>query len=139
MKLKRLTHLGVPRFISTGIFQQNCNDFRFLIFDRYSQDLQSVLKTNNHQLSEKIVMSLTSQILYSLEYIHSKGFAHADIKGANIMLKNEIEVYLIDYGFAHRFEMKKVYFPKHYGTILYTSRDAHAGFCKKKIQLFFSF
>jgi vaccinia related kinase len=103
--------------------------------DRYSKDLQTVLNENNNQLNENIVLYLTRQILYSLEYIHSKGYSHADIKGANLMLKSDKEVYLVDYGLAHRFiregddHQAYVLKPdaKHNGTIEYTSRDAHDG------------
>jgi vaccinia related kinase len=135
MSAKRLKHLGIPRYIASGIYEYNGKEFRFLAMDRYSKDLQMVLNENNNQLNENIVLYLTRQILYSLEYIHSKGYSHADIKGANLMLKSDKEVYLVDYGLAHRFiregddHQAYVLKPdaKHNGTIEYTSRDAHDG------------
>ena len=127
MRKTNLKHLGVPRYISTGIFEHKGSEYRFLIMDRYSKDLQVLLNENNHHLNENFVLNLTSQILYSLEYIHLKGYAHADIKGSNLMMKTEREVVLIDYGLAHKLKLNNVYFPKHNGTIEYTSRDAHAG------------
>jgi serine/threonine protein kinase len=51
--------------------------------DQYSYDLQTILNENDHQLEENFVIELMRQILYSLEYIHSKVCAHADIKGSN--------------------------------------------------------
>lgn len=88
---------------------------------------------------------LTSQ-LYALEYIHSKGYAHADVKGCNILLKrtnsyempNDLEktpAYLLDYGLAYRYRTSNgVHKPfqgderrAHEGTLEYTSRDAHHG------------
>ena len=140
----RLKHLGVPRYIASGIYEHNGKEFRFLAMDRYSKDLQTVLNDNDHQLNENIVLYLTRQILYSLEYIHSKGYSHADIKGANLMLKSDKEVYLVDYGLAHRFSREGNYQnyeqkpdAKHNGTIEYTSRDAHDGVRKCLLFSFF--
>lgn len=74
----------------------------------------------------------------ALEYIHSKGYAHADIKGPNILLSygdNISEAYLVDYGLAYRFrtgigEHKPFVHDErraHEGTLEFTSRDAHHG------------
>jgi len=77
-----------------------------------------------------------------LEYIHSKGYAHADIKGPNILLsygngikKEKSMAYLVDYGLAYRFrtgtgEHKPFVHDErraHEGTLEFTSRDAHHG------------
>lgn len=68
-----------------------------------------------------------------LEYIHSKSYVHADIKGANLLLGlnkgYENQVYLVDFGLAARYPSEFKPNPKkaHNGTIEYTSRDAHVG------------
>lgn len=85
-----------------------------------------------------------SSQLDALEYIHSKGYAHADIKGPNILLagtygdgigREKSEAYLVDYGLAYRFrtgtgQHKSFVHDErraHEGTLEYTSRDAHHG------------
>lgn len=78
--------------------------------------------------------------LDALEYIHSKGYAHADIKGPNILLADRMgteksKAYLVDYGLAYRFrtgtgQHKPFVHDErraHEGTLEYTSRDAHHG------------
>lgn len=88
-------------------------------------------------------MSDTNFQLDVLEYIHSRHYIHADIKGANILMgiKNgeENQVYLVDYGLAYRL-VDDNYRPNpknaHEGTLEYTSRDRHIGgewFLKKQI------
>lgn len=68
-----------------------------------------------------------------LEYIHEKGYVHADIKGSNILLSatSKSQVYLVDFGLATHYSNDKAFKPNpkkaHNGTIEYLSRDAHQG------------
>lgn len=125
----------MPRFITHGICENKEREYRFLVMDRYKKDLQSLLKTSfTRQINEIGVMCLTSQLLYSLEYIHEKGYTHGDIKGANILLKSDNEAFLVDFGCAIRFNTNGKHQPfvmkperRHNGTIEYTSLDAHKG------------
>lgn len=77
--------------------------------------------------------------LDTLEYIHSHGYIHADIKGSNLLLGyrkgTENCVYLLDFGLACRYldqngvhkEYRCDQRKAHDGTLEYTSRDAHIG------------
>ena len=110
MRANSLKHLAMPRYISSGICTYNEKEYRFLVMDRYVKDLQSVLnQTPSHQINETGVMCLMRQVLYSLEYMHLKGYSHGDIKGANLMLKNDSEAYLVDFGLAYRFKRDDVH------------------------------
>lgn len=90
-----------------------------------------------HQLNETGSLCLMRQILYAIEFMHQKGYAHGDIKGANVMLKNDNQAYLVDFGLVVRFKRDGVHQKyeikperRHNGTIEYTSRDAHTGASK---------
>ena len=80
------------------------------------------------------------------EYLHSKGYVHKDLKGANVLFSQDHDhskgavgfgkVYLVDFGLVSKYRnlgLHKAFEPDqrsaHEGTLEYTSRDAHLG-CK---------
>jgi vaccinia related kinase len=135
MRVKSLKHLAMPRFIAQGLCEYKEKEYRFLVMDRYVKDLQSFLEQSTmRQINEIGVMCLMRQVLYSLEYIHERGYAHGDIKGANLLVKTDNEAYLVDFGLAFRFKRDGKHHAyeikperRHNGTIEYTSKDAHNG------------
>ncbi|KAF8561734.1 hypothetical protein P879_04721 [Paragonimus westermani] len=129
-----LSFLGIPRYVSSGLFtppgQTPC---RFLMMDRYTGDFESVLKQGKIQPAN--VIKAAYNVLNALEYLHSKDYAHADIKAANLLYTNCFEeVTLVDFGLVHLFRVNGVHCSakpdakfKHNGTLEFCSRDAHSG------------
>ncbi|KAI0990200.1 hypothetical protein GJ496_004105 [Pomphorhynchus laevis] len=127
MHQHNLVHLGVPVMQGHG---QN-EDHRFLIMNKYGENMEkSSLLVDN-------ILLLACQLIYILEYIHSFGYTHNDVKASNIVmdLNDKRKVYLIDFGLTNKFRSNtsdhipmKIR-PKcmHDGTIDYTSLDAHNG------------
>ena len=58
--------------------------------------LQQAVKSTTFK--EIHIRYVAKRILQGLDFIHSKGFAHRDLKSANIMLSLEGDVKLIDFG-----------------------------------------
>ncbi|XP_045537179.1 serine/threonine-protein kinase VRK1 [Papilio machaon] len=134
MQSKKLSTLGMPSYYGNGSHDFKGEKYRYLVLERYGKDLWSLFKESGRSFPVPTVFQIGLQMLDVLEYIHSKGYVHADIKGANILLGlkkgTENQAYLVDFGLATRVNDKEFKpDPKcaHNGTIEYTSRDAHIG------------
>ena len=53
-------------------------------------------------LDEAVVRVYTRQLLLGLEYLHTNGIAHRDIKGANVLVADNGTVKLADFGASKR-------------------------------------
>ncbi|OON17726.1 hypothetical protein X801_06433, partial [Opisthorchis viverrini] len=85
-----LKFLGIPRYVSSGLFSPPGRaPCRFLIMDRFAGDLESALKTG--KLKTVNVVRAASHVLDALEYLHSRNYAHADIKASNLLYNDSFE------------------------------------------------
>ena len=57
-------------------------------------------------------LKLTVQIMDILEVIHLIGYTHNDIKLSNIMLNDDLDPFIIDFGFAKKCIHKKEHIEK---------------------------
>ncbi|XP_010543009.1 PREDICTED: mitogen-activated protein kinase kinase kinase 2-like [Tarenaya hassleriana] len=57
---------------------------------------------NGGGLEENLVVKYTRHILCGLEYLHSKGIAHCDIKGSNVLIGENGDAKIADFGCAKR-------------------------------------
>lgn len=80
-----LSFLGLPHFVASGSHLSKGDKYRFLILPKYDRDLEAVFQTKRI-FNLKTVLVIALRIIDTLEYIHSRGYAHSDIKASNIML-----------------------------------------------------
>ncbi|KAL3313908.1 Serine/threonine-protein kinase vrk1 [Cichlidogyrus casuarinus] len=132
---KKLDFLGIPRYYGSGkVVSPSNEECRFLITDLFASDLESSLSKGTHSLKD--IPAIAIRTLHSLRYIHSVGYAHADLKAANLLKNGSgVEYFLLDFGIAslyqttngvHKEEIvdKK---RKHDGTLEFSPRDSHTG------------
>lgn len=133
---QNLPRIGVPSYEGSGSHIYKNERFRFLVIPRYGIDVGKLFQSNGRKLPTKLVNNLAVQMLNALEYIHSHGYAHSDVKGSNIVLDDSSTIlenpraHLVDYGLAYRFRTTAgVHKPfvhderrAHEGTLEFTSR-----------------
>ena len=128
----------MPVYRGSGSHTFKGQKYRFLVMERYGKDLQTLFQNGARPFGTKAAYNLALQLLPVLEYIHSQGYVHNDVKAQNILLGHgrtrENDVYLVDFGLVSKYQRGGVHLEykpdarkAHDGTIEYTSRDAHIG------------
>ena len=92
--LQQLDHPGIPRYLD-GIETEN----GFCLIQQY---IQASSLNNCRSLTKKEIGRIASELLEILVYLQQQSppVLHRDIKPENILVNDELEVYLIDFGFA---------------------------------------
>jgi len=131
---------------SGSYMHKGTENYRFLVIDKLGKDLDKVFENGKNPFSLAQVSSITSQVVTTLEYLHSTSHTHNDIKAANLLLGPEpdsIQIYLVDFGLCVKYSTEssghKEYKPDprkmHDGTIEYVSRDGHIGCTSRRSDL----
>ena len=63
--------------------------------------------TQSGEFSEELCRHYFKQLLMAIHYLHSNGIAHRDIKPENIVLDQNYDAKLIDFGFASPIEIDR--------------------------------
>uniref|UniRef100_A0A7S1A1V7 Casein kinase I n=1 Tax=Noctiluca scintillans TaxID=2966 RepID=A0A7S1A1V7_NOCSC len=134
---KLLKHLeGVPGIAHVHYFGVQ-GDFNAMVVDLLGPSLEDLFNVCKRRFSLKTVLMVADQMLYRIEYLHSKNFIHRDIKPDNFLTGHEKlsnVVYLIDFGLAKKYRDPKTRQHIPYcenksltGTARYASINAHHG------------
>lgn len=98
--IAKLKHPGIIKVIE--LFEEN-NTAYFSMEYVGGGSLDDRIAASNG-LDEPQALKYVLQIAKALEYMHSKHMLHLDLKPNNIMLRNDGNIVLIDFGLAKRFD-----------------------------------
>ncbi len=119
--LASLTHPNIVRFYSADQI-----DGQFILVSEYVKgcSLRDLIERGRLEISE--ALRITEKILSALAYAHSRGLVHRDLKPENVLVSDEGEVKVADFGLA-RFLKKGSLSASVAGTPLYMSSEAWQG------------
>lgn len=146
IEYKILKHLvggiGIPKVYSYG----NENGNIFLVQQLLGNNLYQEMKNHKNKFTKKCFINIALQMISRIEFLHSYGFIHCDIKPDNFAFgleqennskdkdKDNFTLYLIDYGLAEPYMNLKTRVHKmpkenvgHKGTLDFCSINSHMG------------
>eukprot|EP00162_Nutomonas_longa_P010051 comp19676_c0_seq1/m.37737 comp19676_c0_seq1/g.37737 ORF comp19676_c0_seq1/g.37737 comp19676_c0_seq1/m.37737 type:complete len:677 (+) comp19676_c0_seq1:169-2199(+) len=99
-----LDHQNIVRYYGTELKDGKFNIFLELV---PGGSLQTMYKRYG-PLNEQVVRIYIRQILTGLDFLHSRGIVHRDIKGANVLMTENGEVKIADFGCSKHIGDKEV-------------------------------
>ena len=100
--LSRLTHPNIVRFLSL----KRAHRPPYLVMEYFpSKNLKQRI-VQREEIVRFRAMPIIMQICSALDYMHSQGILHKDIKSENILVSNSGEVRLIDFAIAEKIRFR---------------------------------
>ncbi|KAK6161288.1 hypothetical protein DH2020_004669 [Rehmannia glutinosa] len=124
---------GIPHLKWYGVEGEH----NAMVIDLLGPSLEDLFNYCNRKFTLKTVLMLADQLINRVEYVHSRGFLHRDIKPDNFLMglgRKANQVYIIDFGLAKKYRDLQTH--KHIpyrenknltGTARYASVNTHLG------------
>ncbi|KAK3684750.1 kinase-like domain-containing protein [Podospora appendiculata] len=108
--LRSLKHENIVKLQEVMVESNEC----FMVFEYLAHDLTGLLNHPDFTLEAAHKKHLARQLFEGLDYLHTRGVLHRDIKAANILVSNEGILKIADFGLAR-------FYAKHH-QVDYTNR-----------------
>lgn len=89
-----------------------------------------VLELESRYISAEEQLRICAKILEALDHVHARGLVHADIKPENILLRDDLQPILIDFGLASCFDAPRerlAIVPRSLGSVAYMAPERLKG------------
>jgi serine/threonine-protein kinase len=104
---RKLSHPGVVRTIDSGEMDQLC-----IVMEWVDGTFLREILTREGKLAPERATRIATGVCEALEYIHSQGVVHRDLKPDNIMVGHDDAIKLIDFGISGSEGMRRLTFSK---------------------------
>uniref|UniRef100_A0A7N0ULN0 Protein kinase domain-containing protein n=1 Tax=Kalanchoe fedtschenkoi TaxID=63787 RepID=A0A7N0ULN0_KALFE len=100
--LRRLDHPNIIKLKGLITSRKSCN--LYLVFEYMEHDLTGLSSLPGFTFTEPQIKCYMHQLLSGLDYCHSHGILHRDIKGSNLLIDNNGILKIADFGLASFFD-----------------------------------
>lgn len=132
--LRSLRHENIVNLkeIVTGKNQNRHTSHRnkheiYMVFEYVDHDLTGLMDTPSIRFTEAQVKTYTRQLLSGLWYCHQREVLHRDIKGSNLLVDNEGNLKIADFGLARTFNDHQRRYTNRVITLWYRSPELLLG------------
>ncbi|XP_059648280.1 probable serine/threonine-protein kinase At1g09600 [Cornus florida] len=96
--LRRLDHPNVMKL--DGLVPSRVSGNLYLVFEYMEHDLAGLAASTTMKFTESQIKCYVQQLFRGLEYCHSRGVMHRDIKGSNLLIDDKGNLKIGDFGLA---------------------------------------
>ena len=134
---RKLVH---PNIVTLRAFEEN-NGTPFLVMDYIDGQTLDDHLAEKGKMSEEQALRVLRPVAAALDYAHSQGVVHRDVKPANVMIRKDGVPFVLDFGIAREIQetMTRMTGKLSSGTLLYMSPEQLNGAQPRKEQDVYSF